>query len=464
MANTVSGGLSRVTIVAPDTRMDLALPSELPLADLLPTLLFHAGKHVADDGLSHGGWALSRVGGAPLDSGRTAAQLEIRDGEILFLTPRAATAPEVVFDDVVDAVATATLDRPGRWTPATTRRFSVGFAATALLGGVAAVLLSGPPQLPGALAGIVVSGALLLAATLVSRVGGDSRTGALFGLVALAYGTVGGLLLLAGDRTVGELAAPDVLLAASMLLVLAAAATVAVGDYSQLFLGAMLVSVGAGLGAGISLIFDTGPAVAAVIIACLVFVFFPTLPMMSYRIARLPMPTVPTGPEDLRGDTDSVDGKRVLELSDRSNAFHIGLIGTAALLVVGCVVVMLVDGGWRAGLLGGILSLLLLLRGRPYRGSAARLAVLVAGTAGLAVVAAGAFIAGDVGVRLGLVVGGLLVAAAASLVYGVGVAGRRLSPFWGRLLDIAEVLLIVAVVPIAGWIIGLYDWIATIRN
>jgi type VII secretion integral membrane protein EccD len=464
VANTVSGGLSRVTIVAPDTRMDLALPSELPLADLLPTLLFHAGRHVADEGLSHGGWALSRVGGAPLDSGRSAAQLEIKDGEILFLTPRAATAPEVVFDDVVDAVATATLDRPGRWTPATTRRFSVGFAATALLGGVAAVLLAGPPQLPGALAGIVIAGALLLAATLVSRVGGDSRTGALFGMVALAYGTVGGLLLLAGDRTVSELAAPDVLLSASLLLVLAATATIAVGDYSPLFLGAMIASVGVGVGAGVSLIFEAGPAVAAVIIACLVFAFFPTLPMLSYRLARLPMPAVPAGPEDLRADIENVDGKRVLELSDRANAFHIGLIGTAAVLVAGCVVVMVIAGGWRAGLLAGVLSLLLLLRGRPYRGTAARLAVLVTGAPGLAMVATAGFIAGDVGVRLGLVVGGLLVAAAASLLYGVGIAGRRISPFWGRLLDISEVLLIVAVVPLAAWIIGLYEWIATIRN
>lgn len=464
MANTVSGGLSRVTIVAPDTRMDLALPSDLPLADLLPTLLFHAGKHVADDGLSHGGWALSRVGGAPLDSGRSAAQLDIRDGEILFLTPRAATAPEVVFDDVVDAVATATLDRPGRWTATTTRRFAVGFAVAALLSGVLAVLLAGPPQLPGALAGVVIAGALQLAAALVSRVGGDSRTGALFGMVALAYGTVGGLLLLAGDRSLSELAAPDVLLAASFLLVLAAAATIAVGDYAQLFLGSMLVGVAIGLAAGISLIFDVGPAVAAVIIASLVFVFFPALPMLSYRIARLPMPTVPTGPEDLRADIDTVDGKRVLTLSERANAFHVGLIGTFALVVVGCVIVMVIDGGWRAGLLATVLSLLLLLRGRPYRGTSARMSVLVAGAAGLAVVAAAGFVASDTGGRLGLVVGGLLVAAATSLVYGMGVAGRRISPFWGRLLDIAEVLLIVSVVPLAGWIIGLYEWIATIRN
>ncbi|MEU5670390.1 EsaB/YukD family protein, partial [Micromonospora sp. NPDC047753] len=45
---TATGGLSRITIVAPRTRMDLALPSDVPLADLLPTLLRYAGEDMAD--------------------------------------------------------------------------------------------------------------------------------------------------------------------------------------------------------------------------------------------------------------------------------------------------------------------------------------------------------------------------------------------------------------------------------
>lgn len=464
MASTVSGGLSRVTIVAPDTRMDLALPSDIPLADLLPTLLFHAGAHLADDGVAHGGWALSRLGGAPLDTGRSPAQLEIRDGEILFLTPRAATAPEVVFDDVVDAVATATRERPGRWGPATTRRFAVGFATAALAGGVAAVLFAGPPQLPGALVGTGLAVALLMVAALVSRVGGDARTGALFGLVALAYGAAGGLLLLAGDRGLTELAAPDVLLAATVVVVLAAAATIAVGDYPQVFLGAMITAVGVGLGAGICLTFDATPATGAVVVGTLVFAFYPTLPMMAYRAVRLPVPAIPTGPDDLRSDTTNVDGQRVLQLSDRADEFHTSLIVTASLLVLGSSVVLVLDGGWRGSILAAVMILLLLLRARPYRGQAARLPVLVAGSLGLGGVAVAGFVTGDLPVRLGLVVGGLLLAAAVSLVYGLGVAGRRISPLWGRLLDIAEILLIISVVPLAAWVTGLFEWIATIRN
>ncbi|WP_243422424.1 type VII secretion integral membrane protein EccD [Micromonospora globispora] len=140
---TATGGLSRITIVAPRTRMDLALPSDVPLADLLPTLLRYAGEDLADEGVRHGGWSLSRLGGQPLDGGRTAAQLGVRDGEVLYFNPRVSAAPEIVFDDVVDAVATATNQRPGTWQVGTTRAFAVLFAGAALAAGAAAALLAG---------------------------------------------------------------------------------------------------------------------------------------------------------------------------------------------------------------------------------------------------------------------------------------------------------------------------------
>lgn len=462
MANTAGGGLSRVTIVAPTTRMDLALPSDVPLADLLPALLRHAGGELADDGTAHGGWALSRLGGPPLDTGRTVGQLEIRDGEVLRFTPRAATGPEIVFDDVVDAVATAVRDRAGPWLPANTRRFGTGFATAALLGGTGVVLFAGPPQLPGALVALGLGFALLLAATLISRVGGDARTGALFGLVALAYGAVGGLLLLAGERRLTELAAPDVLLAATILVVFAAAATVAVGEYPQLFLGAVAVGVALSLGAAIGLVFGTGPAVAAAVVGTAAFGLFPPLPMLAYRLARLPVPGIPTGPEDLRSDRESVDGQRVLALGERADEIHTGLVTTTAALVVGAVAVLVLGADWRGWILSTVLALVLLLRARPYRGRAQRLPVLVAGSLALGAVAIGVFVASDITARLGPLLGGLVAAAAVSLVYGVAVAGKRISPLWGRQLDVVEILLILAAVPLAVWITGLYGWIATI--
>ncbi|MDZ5444320.1 type VII secretion integral membrane protein EccD [Micromonospora sp. 4G57] len=458
-----TGGLSRITIVAPRTRMDLALPSDVPLADLLPTLLRYAGEDLADEGVRHGGWSLSRLGGQPLDGGRTAAQLGVRDGEVLYFNPRASAAPEIVFDDVVDAVATATNQRPGTWQVGTTRSFAVLFAGAALSAGALAALFAGSPQLPGALAALVVAVALLVSAAVVSRAGGDSRTGAVLAVGALGYAAVGGLLVLAGDRKLTELASPHVLLAATAVVLFGAIAALAVGDRLPLFFGATAVGAAVGLGAVLCLVFGVGAAAAAAVVATVAFAVLPALPMIAYRLARLPVPSIPTGPEDLKTDAESVDGRQVLRDSERADQFLTGLLWTVALLVLGGQVLLAANGRLPAVLLCLGLALLSLLRARPFIGRAQRAPVLFAGTVGLGLAAAATFGAATLPVRLGLILGGLLLVAVISLIYGLTVAGKRISPVWGRTLDIVEVLLIVALVPLAAWVCGLYGWIVNLR-
>ncbi|MFG1900001.1 type VII secretion integral membrane protein EccD [Micromonospora carbonacea] len=460
---TATGGLSRVTIVAPRTRMDLALPADVPLADLLPTLLRYAGEDLADEGARHGGWSLARLGGQPLDGGRTAAQLGVRDGEVLYFNPRAAAAPEIVFDDVVDAVATATNQRPGSWQVSTSRAFAVLFAAAALSAGALATLFAGPPQLPGAIAALLVAVALLVGAAVLSRAAGDSRTGAVLALVGLGYAAVGGLLVLAGDRGLGELAAPHVLLAGTAMVVFGAVAALAVGDRLPLFFAAVAVGGAVGFGAVVSLAFSVGAPAAAAVVATVAFATLPALPMAAYRLARLPVPSIPTGPDDLKTDTETVDGRSVLRRSERADEFLTGLLWTVALLVLGGEVVLALDGRLPAVLLCLVLALLSLLRARPFLGRAQRVPVLLAGGLGLGLTAAATFAAGGAAVRLGVVLGGLVVAAVVSLIYGLTVAGKRISPVWGRLLDIVEVLLIISLVPLAVWVCGLYGWIVNLR-
>lgn len=460
---TATGDLSRVTIVAPKTRMDLALPSDVPLADLLPTLLRYAGEDLADEGVRHGGWSLARLGGQPLDGGHTASQLGIRDGEVLYFNPRNATAPEVVFDDVVDAVATATNRRAGSWQVATTRRFSVLFAALALVGGAAVALLAGPPQLPGALAALAVALGLLVTATILSRAAGDSGTGSVLAVVSLLYAAIGGLLLLAGDRSLGELSTPHVLLAATALLVFGAGSAIGVGDRAPLFFGGTTIGAALGFGAILSLVFGLSPAASAAVLATVAFATLPAMPMTAYRLARLPIPSIPTGPDDLKTDSETFDSRQVLTLSERADQFLTSLLWTIALVLLGAEVTLALDGGLAPVLLCTVLALLSMLRARPFIGRAQRTPVLIAGSLGLGLAAAAAFASAPVPIRLGAILGGLLVTAVVSIVYGSSVAGRPISPVWGRTLDIVEILLIVAVVPLAAWVCGLYGWIANIR-
>src|SRR2546423_5341108 len=64
MPVTTATGLARVTVNTPRRRLDVALPEQTPLADLLPDLLRHAGEGLPDAGQAHGGWVLRRARGA----------------------------------------------------------------------------------------------------------------------------------------------------------------------------------------------------------------------------------------------------------------------------------------------------------------------------------------------------------------------------------------------------------------
>ncbi|GAB3947505.1 hypothetical protein GCM10027614_42860 [Micromonospora vulcania] len=150
---------------------------------------------------------------------------------------------------MVDAVATATNQRPGAWHVDATRSFAVLFAAAALGAGALAALFAGPPHLPGALAAVLAAVALLVGAAVLSRAAGDSRTGAVLAMVGLVHAGTGGLLLLAGDRPLSDLASPHVLLGATAVVIAGAVAALAVGDRYPLFFSAIGVGTAIGVGA-----------------------------------------------------------------------------------------------------------------------------------------------------------------------------------------------------------------------
>ncbi|GAA3304272.1 type VII secretion integral membrane protein EccD [Dactylosporangium vinaceum] len=463
MPTVAGGGLSKVTIVAPQSRVDLALPADVPLADLLPTLLRYARPDLADEGVSNGGWVLSRLGSLPLDSSRTSAQLEIRDGELLYFTPRAQAAPEVVFDDVVDAVATGTQERGSRWQPANARRFALGLGVCALLAGALVALAAGPPQLPGALVGLVVGAALVLTGMITSRALADSRSGVAFGLVGIVYGGIGGLLVLAGDRSLTHLSAANVLIGGAAVAVFASIAAVAVADATPVFLAAAAAGVAICIGAAIDLVFGGSPAAGAAVVFALAFALLPATPMLSYRMARLPIPTVPTDPEELRADATTVDGQRVLERSRRADEFLTAMLGWVAAVGLGAAVVLAVSHAVPDLILCAVLALLLLIRARWFLGLRQRLPLLIAGSAALGAVALAGFLATSAMQRLTLVLGTLIVLAIISVGFGLAGAGRRISPVWARVLDILETTLIVSVVPLVLWVCNLYAWVRSLK-
>ena len=317
-----------------------------------------------------------------LDSSRTPSQLEVRDGELLYLRPRGGEAPMLVFDDVVDAVATATNDRADRWRPATTRSFGLALGTIALLGGATVLLFTGPPQrLPGLIA---LGSALfmLVIAVILSRAVGDSGAGVVVAAMAMVYAAIGGLLISAGDRSLTSLAGPHVLLAVTAVLLVTVVAAIGVVDAAPFFLAVGVVTVALELTAAVCLIFGVAPPAAAAIVATIAFATLPALPMFAYRLARLPIPTVPTETEALKTDTETVDGAQVLLRSARADGFLTGMLGAISVIGAGAAVATS-TAGTPGVALAAALGLVLMARARLFRSRAQRLCLLIGGAIAL---------------------------------------------------------------------------------
>jgi type VII secretion integral membrane protein EccD len=457
----MAGGLSRVTIVSPHSRVDLALPTNVPLVDVLPTVLDLAGG-ATDEPARRTGWVLARLGGPDLDNSRTPAQLSVRDGELLYLRPRGGDAPAMVFDDLVDAVATGTREQTRRWTPHSTRVAALVGGIVALLGGIVGLPLTGPPYAGSGGAGLLVGAAVLAVAVVLTRALGESRIGTAFALLSIGYAAVGGLLVLAGGRPLHELGMPQVTVAVTATLLAAAVAAVGVPSAAPSLLGVAMCALGVLAGAGIATGLHARVSAAAAVIIVLSYALLPAMPMLSYRLVGLPTPTVPTEREQLRQETESVDGPKVFRLTRRADAYLSALLGALALISAAGVVVV-TPAGTPGLALGAVLGVLPLLRSRSFGARSQRLPLLLSGTAALAATAVAGFRELPSGQRLLALVAVAVGVSALSIGFGL-TGGRQQSPRTARLLDLLETLLILAMPVLAIWVSGILGWVRTLRG
>jgi hypothetical protein len=140
---TAPPAFCRVTVLTPDRRVDVALPSDVVLAELVPMVLELLGEPLrAPDRPDP--WRFTGATGGLLPSGATLDELGVLDGEMLRLGPASPPPPAPVFDDPVDALATLAPHRrrDRRW-PAVAA-VGVTLAAAALLATVRSGGAGGP--------------------------------------------------------------------------------------------------------------------------------------------------------------------------------------------------------------------------------------------------------------------------------------------------------------------------------
>jgi len=462
VTTAIRTGLTRITVSAPRRRIDLVLPDHVPVSELLPTVLDYAGEGSADDAEKHGGFDLRRMDGKTINPSQSMAMQQIRDGEILHLAPRHADWPEGEYDDVVEAIAAGAKVLGKPWDGNHTRITGLSVAALASALTLFGLFSSGPPVagswLGVGISSLVIAIVLLAIGVALSRASGDSQAGATLGGLALPFATLGGYTILGGSYPVSEFSTPQLMVGAAALLVFSVVGFYSVGEGLRVFSAGVFVGFIGLIASFLSFTSWTPDGVAAASVS-LVVAFLPSIPVLSMRFAKLPMPELPTSAKELIKDTPNPPKEEIFGKVLRADELLTGLLIGASITTVLCLFVVDRDGiPAAAPILVAVVSTVFLLRARLFPAIRQRVPLLAAGILGLI------FLIDDTvglfGTDLQLI-GLLLVvlpAIAIATASGILYSKRAPSPYIGRIADIVDILMIVAVVPVATTAIGLFSF------
>lgn len=474
--------LTRISVIGGNTQLDVALPSLTPLASLLPDLVAlvdsrnpprHQEDPADDEKRKH--WALSKVGGDPIDSHRTLREAKVLDGDLLILKSVLSRESPALFDDVIDAVGRLNTSHFRSWTAKYAR--IMGFVVAMLATIVATLVLcssrwSSDSWLPG-LAGVGLGLGFVVAATITARHYEDSGAATTLAFCAQPLIFAGALLL-----TPNGFGAPHLTFAFAASLVTTVFVYRVAGVGPLMHSALMFAALGGLVTAGVVLIWDpslvkvgAGLAAAGVLLVLLA-------PRFTIALARLPLPPVPTSgapidpsDADVRPTIEGIGAIGAMAIpsaaalerrASTANQYLTGIVlGCAALAGTGALLAADPLGGynWRTTALAVIVAVVLALRGRAHS-DVTQTAVLVAAgalTFGLLMVGLGMADATAAYVCAGCILGLCLVA----LLCGVVAPQQSFSPVWKRTGEICEYILVGVIAPLTFWVMGIYS---VVRN
>ena len=446
------GGFCRVQIAGPTTRVDLAVPTAVPLAALLPSIVSFAEQ----DAAAPQGWALSRPDGARLDPAAALTVAGIREGEMLLLHPARDRVGEPLYDDVVEVLGEGAAE--SGWSPRETRAAAAVLGVLAVLGAVWAGVTVGTP-LAGVLLGVLTL-LLLGGGAAMSHAAGDVPAGTVLGALAALTGAAFGVVLLGPP-----FGAAHVVVAAAVAVLVAATGPALVDGGDAVFVGLGLTALLALLGGALVLLAGATPARAAAVVAPLALALTTAAPTVALRLSRIPRPPLPRTAADLAEVPGQLELDRVLDRVRRARALLSGLVAGCYAAAALSVAVLTRDTAtvWPA-VLAAVLTVLMLLRARLFR-QRAQVAAPLVGVAVVLVAAMAAVVRNteNDAVLLGVAVPVALALGAVAGAFGVWGGRRPLNPRLSRGLDVLETLLLLAVVPLALAVWDVYTMLLEIR-
>ena len=446
--------LLRITVRAhrlgSSAAVDLALPAEMELGEVMPCIVDLVGRQLGEGSLGcTERWTLSRLDGSALDESMTLDENGVRDGDLLLLTAEALTY-ERDFTDMSHYVvdASGSPDHDDGWSR------QLGVLAWSWSAGVGGVTLVWPSHLAHgnrAVAAAIVTIAATVAAVIAGRTELESFVTPSFGMTAVAFGAVAGYLMVPGGP-----APPNFFLAAAICSAISTVLLHVTSRGSTLFIAIATLSSVVAITAAIATVWPVATATLGAVMAAASLAMLSLAAKVSIFLTRL-SPQMPDG-SDALDDCATVPVISGVVRAERGHRVLTGLLAgfslSAALGTVLTIADRPADNTWVRVAFAAAIAVALIFRACQQRGVARRALILVAGlisaTAAFALVVASdpkhAFWVCLVAVALG----------AGALCLTRVNFGSRLSPFARRGVEAVDYLALAAVVPMAGWICGAF--------
>ena len=435
---------SHITIVGPESRADLVLPANVPLAELLPDIAKILGVAIGPDQVIPNPRLYTPLGPG-LNPDRSLAEQGIRDGALLMLRDASEAPPPPVVEDLVEMVATVLDERRDRWTGESARQLArvlsgvwvvaAGlslliereFSRRALLAALMIVLVTGAAAAVRTLKQPVLATVLVVASLPAFAVAGESLTAVALGVEGPGAVAIGVALGAAVGGLTGLVVAPASRVPSLAITVLAVplAGMLVVGRW----LGADLVREAAVLAIVWLLMADLSPRIAL------------RLSGLKELPQRPPTPLV----------------------AERVGAGHLlltGLLGAEALGLSAAMAVLALSSDGAAQLLCATLALALALRMHRFQLKSQVYPLALATMAGVLT------LEGALATRLaGLSWAGppaavtlILLSVTVPLVVAVMPARPQASsPSWRRGLRVAAIVVDLTLLPLLALVLGLFS-------
>ena len=477
MAANVMTGFCRITVVAPDVRVDVALPEDVPLAELLPDVLRMADQWQNEG--AHSGFSLARLDGGELDTGLSLAAQGVRNGDLLYLRAATETLPPPVYDDVVDVIVQTIAEDHRMWSAIHFRR--LGLLGGGLVLAIGAWVLwsaRNPHGMPAVVAGILAV-LLTIAGGICSRSYKDHIGGAVLGGCAVPYAFLAGLGVLPLSQSAG-LGRSHFIVACAAVLIVAVIGGVIQEEHDEVFVAAGVAATIGALAGAVGLGTHATPVKLAAGAGTVAIAAIGFLPGMAMRLVRFPMPALIDGAPQVgigqqqraqlpAGDDEPVDTDAIGRRTRRSHELLTGLVGACSLVAALSAFVLAFSaphtgyGAWELAM-GGILGLVLISRSRLLRRTPQVTALIGGGVIaeGFVLVGATQHLSNNAQQTWYFAV--VLAVALILLLVGFGLPGRTLSPRWARTVDLLDGLLLASVIPVLLGVLQIYNTVQSIGH